>query len=147
MCERGRILMPQVKTERLVRQQHFKDGVLDYQFHRRTELVLRWRVRSMQPEVGQEDRKGQENMRPGNLRVFIAVTQANHILLTYQSQLDATRRGYKERLKDGRLENGKELSIQVQSQMAVAVSFFCRTNFSVDFIPRRPPNGTMKNWD
>ncbi|GAA4460223.1 hypothetical protein GCM10023156_40950 [Novipirellula rosea] len=54
----------------------------------RTELVARWQVRSMQPEVGQEDREGQENLRPGDLVATFAVTPVDQIIQSYQSQRD-----------------------------------------------------------
>ncbi len=55
-------------------------------------------------------------------------------------QPSAASLGCIERLKNGRLENGEELSVQTQPQIAVAHSFFCRTNLSVDPIPRWSPN-------
>ncbi|GAA5505506.1 hypothetical protein Rcae01_00951 [Novipirellula caenicola] len=55
-------------------------------------------------------------------------------------QLDAVPQGCRERLKDEGLENGEELAVQSQSRIAVAVSFFCRTNLSVDVNPRWEPN-------
>ncbi|GAA5505505.1 hypothetical protein Rcae01_00950 [Novipirellula caenicola] len=57
----AKTLTPYVTTERLVRQKDFKHGILDNLSRKRIELAARWRVRSVQPEVGQENGKEQEN--------------------------------------------------------------------------------------
>ncbi|GAA5510071.1 hypothetical protein Rcae01_05577 [Novipirellula caenicola] len=42
----------------------------------------------MQPEVGQEDREGQENLKPRMLIIFATVTRVNRFIQSDQSQRD-----------------------------------------------------------
>ncbi|GAA5510070.1 hypothetical protein Rcae01_05576 [Novipirellula caenicola] len=78
----------------------------------------------------------------GDADSLATVTRVNCFMQSYQSQRDgrcscrqpaATQLGHSERLEDGGLENGEALADQTVSRNAIAASFFCRTNISVDF--------------
>ncbi|GAA4460191.1 hypothetical protein GCM10023156_40850 [Novipirellula rosea] len=61
LCQRASFAHTACEDRKWVRQKDFKDGMLGSSSRSRTELASRWHVRSVQPEVGQENGKAQEN--------------------------------------------------------------------------------------
>ncbi len=151
-----------------MRQKDLKDGMLGSLSRSRTEHASRWQVRSVKPEVGQE------NLSPGHwLFLLLSSEQSDPTCPASRNatkcssrrresveqqaprhaksrrdgrcccrQPHATPLEYSERLKNGRLENGEGLADHAQLRIALADLFFCRVNLSVDLIPRRSPNET-----